>query len=129
MVKQLLPEQENHLSKTNAQGGEAEKMGFKTYESFAIQHPECSRVVRNLIGMEEAISSIGFAQFVEPITLMEVIGQTGSPKINGPLALHLDAFSRHIAYGTMARTRSLSRAIVHHLLENQLSIASVLQRK
>ena len=44
------------------------------------------------------------------------------------MAPALNAWTRHIAYGMIARIRGLTEPLVHQLVKGKLSIASVLQR-
>ena len=103
-------------------------MDNSDYEVFAARYPSSSRLVENLARMEAAISSGPFAPFFEPVALLDDLGPKTSPKLLGPLAPYLEAWTCHIAYGTTARVRGLSGAVLRQLLENRLSIASILQR-
>jgi len=44
------------------------------------------------------------------------------------MAPALNAWARHIAYGTIARIRGLTEPVVQHLLNGKLNVASILQR-
>ena len=99
-----------------------------TYSAFASAHPACSRQIQNLVRMEEAISSLGFAPFFEPVSVLDDFGPGTSPKLLGPLGAPLNAWTRHLAYGTIARVRDLTEPIVQHLLNRKLTVASILHR-
>ncbi len=44
------------------------------------------------------------------------------------MATALTAWTRHIAFGTIARIRSLTEPVLRHLLDGKLGVASILQR-
>ena len=110
------------------QPGSGVAMDNLTYSAFASAHPACSRQIQNLVRMEEAISSLGFAPFFEPVSVLDDFGPGTSPKLLGPLGAPLNAWTRHLAYGTIARVRDLTEPIVQHLLNRKLTVASILQR-
>lgn len=103
-------------------------MDNPTYSAFTSKHPECARQVANLGRMEDAIASLCFPSFFEPVSVLDDFGPGVSPKLLGPIAPALNAWARHMAYGTTARIRSLTEPLVHNLLDGKLTIASVLQR-
>jgi hypothetical protein len=103
-------------------------MDNPTHSAFASKHPECSRQIANLGRMEDAIASLCFPLFFEPVSVLDDFGPGASPKLLGPMAPALNAWTRHIAYGTIARIRSLTEPLNHNLLDGQLTIASILQR-
>lgn len=103
-------------------------MDNPTYSAFASAHPACSRQIQNLIRMENAISSLGFPRFFEPVSVLDDFGPGTSPKLLGPLGAALNAWTRHVAYGTIARVRDLTEPVVLHLLHRRLTVASILQR-
>ena len=78
--------------------------------------------------MEDAISALCFPSFFEPIAVLDDFGPGASPKLLGPMAPALSAWTRHIAYGTVARIRALTEPVVHQLHNGNLTIASILQR-
>jgi hypothetical protein len=78
--------------------------------------------------MEEAISSLCFPSFFEPVTVLDDFGPGASPKLLGPMAPALSAWTRHIAYGTVARIRTLTEPLIQQLQSGNLTIASILQR-
>jgi hypothetical protein len=103
-------------------------MDNSTFSAFAVAHPSCTRQISNLIRMEDAISSLCFPQFFEPVSVLDGFGPGASPRLLGPMASALNAWTRHTAYGTIARIRGLTEPLVGHLLNRKLSIASILQR-
>ena len=103
-------------------------MDNPTYSAFAFAHSACVAQIGNLIRMEDAISSLCFPSSFEPVSVLDDFGPGASPKLLGPMAPALNAWRRHIAYGTVARIRALTEPLVQHLVDGKLSIASILQR-
>jgi hypothetical protein len=103
-------------------------MDNEVYSTFAAKHPACSRLVSNLVGIEGAISAGCFTSFFEPVAIVGNSVPKNAQELRGQLVPHLESWSCHIAYGTITRLRGLSRVFMQQLLEDQLSIASVLQR-
>jgi hypothetical protein len=103
-------------------------MDNPAYSAFASAHPACASQIVNLGRMEEAISSLCFPSFFEPVSVLDDFGPGATPKILGPMAPALNAWRRHIAYGTIARIRALTEPLIQHLADGRLTIGSVLQR-
>jgi len=99
-----------------------------TSSAFASAQPACAQQIRNLIRMEDAISSRCFPPFFEPVAVLDDFGPGTSPKLLGAMSAALNAWTHHIGYGTIARVRALTEPLVGHLLDGKLSIASILER-
>jgi hypothetical protein len=78
--------------------------------------------------MEKAISSLCFPSFFEPVSVLENISSAGSQRLLGPMAPAINAWRRHIGYGTISRIRALTEPVIQHLVDGKLTIASILQR-
>lgn len=103
-------------------------MGNNVYAAFAVEHPACARQIASLAQIENAVSSLCFPPFFEPVSVMDNFGLDTSPRLLGPMALALHAWTRHVAYGTIARLRDLTEPLIYHLSQRRLTISSILQR-
>jgi hypothetical protein len=73
--------------------------------------------------MEDAVSSLCFPSFFEPVSVLDDLGADASPKLLGLMAPALNAWTRHIGYGTIARIRdwrSLSESEADWIWRNLL---------
>ncbi|MGA8597942.1 MAG: hypothetical protein WB676_24770 [Bryobacteraceae bacterium] len=80
-----------------------------------------------MVRIENAVASLGFPAFFEPRAALESI-EDGHQKLRGPMASTINAWRRHVAFGTITRIRALSVPVVQHLLEQRLTVAAILQR-
>ena len=92
-------------------------------ESFAAKHPNSSRQITNLGRMEDAISAYCFEPFFEPVCVLDDLFGA-APKLFGPMGNHLNAWTRHIGYGTIGRLRQLSEPAIEYLLRDELGVYS-----
>ena len=98
------------------------------YSSFASAYPTSARQIGNLARMEDAISSLCFPSFFEPVSVLDNIGTGGPQRLLGPMAPAINAWRRHVGYGTIARIRALTGPVVRQLADGNLTVASILQR-
>lgn len=103
-------------------------MDNSAYSAFASAHPASARQTGNLARMESAISSLCFPSFFEPVPALDNVGADSPQRLLGPMPAAINAWRRHVAYGTIARIRALTEPVIQHLTNGELTIASILQR-
>src|SRR6266487_4185770 len=85
-------------------------------------------LVANLRQIEGAIASFPLEPFFEPISELIGNGLDHSPKLAGITAPHLNAWTRHVAYGTIVRLGDLTGPCLDLLGKNQLIAAGLVER-
>ena len=60
------------------------EMKNHTFEAFETAYTASARQIGNLVRMEDAISSLGFPSFFEPISVLDGLGTDSSAKLVGP---------------------------------------------
>ncbi len=103
-------------------------MDNPAYSAFASAYPTSARQIGNLAQIESAISSLCFPSFFEPVSALDNIGTGGPQRLLGPMAPAINAWRRHVAFGTIARIRALTEPTVRLLVDGNLTVASILQR-
>lgn len=97
------------------------------YETLARRGRDWARLIANLRLIEAAIAKFPLESFFEPVSLL--VSENGGPlKLDTISARHLDAWAKHVAYGTIVRLGSLTRICLGLLEENQLIAAGLIER-
>ena len=84
-------------------------MGADIYQTLAKRGSEWAKLVENLTRLEGAVASIPFDEFFEP-----GLGPDSVQRLTSITLAHLVAWTRHVAYGTIARLGSLTRPCLRH---------------
>lgn len=98
------------------------------YEILAQRGQDWARLIANLRHIEGAITSLPFEPFFEPVSELVGHGPDSPSKLASITAQHLDAWTRHIAYGTIVRLGSLTGPCLDLLGKNQLIAAGLVER-
>jgi hypothetical protein len=98
-------------------------VGADIYQTLAKRGSEWARLVENLTQLEGAVASIPFEEFFEP-----GLGPDSVQKLTSITSAHLVAWTRHVAYGTIARLGSLTRPCLNLLAEDDVVIAGLVER-
>src|ERR1700692_1631699 len=98
------------------------------YEILARRGQDWARLVASLRRIEAAVASIPFEPFFEPVAQLVSHGLDSPATLAAITAPHLDACTRHVAYGTIVRLGSLTGPCLDLLAENQLIAAGLFER-
>jgi hypothetical protein len=98
------------------------------YDILAQRGQDWARLVANLRQIEAAIASIPFEPFFEPVAQLVSHDLDSPATLAAITASHLDAWTRHLAYGTIVRLGTLTGPCLELLGENQLIAAGLVQR-
>jgi hypothetical protein len=108
-------------------------MTSDVYGALARRGGDWARLIANLQRIEEAVGSITFEPFFEPVSPLEPIEGAKNQRLmfqrlRSISAGHLTAWTRHIAYGTIARLGSLTKPCLSLLAEDAIVIAGLVER-
>src|SRR5207247_7658690 len=78
--------------------------------------------------IEAAVASIPFEPFFEPVAQLVSRGLDSPATLPAITASHLDAWTRHVAYGTIVRLGDLTGPCLDLLGKNQLIAAGLVER-
>ena len=98
------------------------------YEVLAERGQEWARLIANLRQVEAAVASIPFEPFFEPISELVSHRPDKPATLSAVTASHLNAWTRHVAYGTIVRLASLTGPCLGLLEGNQLIAAGLVER-
>jgi hypothetical protein len=98
------------------------------YEGLAQRGQDWARLIENLRRIEAAVASIPFEPFFEPVAQLVSRGLENPATLAAITAPHLDAWTRHVAYGTIVRLDGLTGPCLDLLGENQLIAAGLVER-
>ena len=97
------------------------------YETLARRGRDWARLIANLRLIEAAIARFPLETFFEPVSVL--VSENGGPlKLDMISADQLNAWTKHVAYGTIVRLGSLTRVCLGLLEENQLIAAGLIER-
>ncbi|HYW37347.1 MAG TPA: hypothetical protein VE957_04470 [Terriglobales bacterium] len=103
-------------------------MNTDRYESLAQRGQDWARLVASLRRIEAAVASIPMEPFFEPVAQLVSRGLDNPATLAAITAPHLDAWTRHVAYGTIVRLDNLTGPCLELLGENQLIAAGLFER-
>jgi hypothetical protein len=103
-------------------------MNTTPYEALSQRGSDWASLVRNLEHIEAAVASIPFEPFFEPVAVLHGMGSPSVLRLMLVTASHLNAWTRHIAYGTIAKLGSLTGPCLNFLAKDQLDTSGLLQR-
>jgi hypothetical protein len=98
------------------------------YEFLAQRGQDWARLVASLRRIEAAVASMPLEPFFEPVSQLVSRGLDSPATLATITAPHLDAWTRHVAYGTIVRLGSLTGPCLDLLAENQLIAAGLVER-
>jgi len=98
------------------------------YTVLAQRGQEWARLVANLRKIEGAVDSLPLEPFFEPVSELVDHGLDHPSKLAAITAPHLNAWTRHVAYGTIVRLRDLTGPCLDLLGQNQLIAAGLVER-
>src|SRR5258708_17089515 len=104
------------------------RMKTDRYTILAQRGLEWARLIANLRQIEGAIASLPLEPFFEPISELVGNGFDQPIKLAGITAPHLNAWTRHVAYGTIVRLSDLTGPCLDLLGKKQLIAAALLER-
>jgi hypothetical protein len=93
------------------------------YQLLAQRGEEWASLIDNLKRIERSVASIPYEAFFEP-----GLGPDSAQKLTSIAASHLIAWTRHVAYGTIARLSSLTGPCLSLLTGNQVVLAGLVER-
>jgi hypothetical protein len=99
------------------------------YTVLAERGQDWARLVANLRRIENAVASIPLEPFFEPLAELVRQGKDQPFKLAVVTAPHLNAWTRHVAYGTIVRLTELTGPCLELLGTNQLIAAGLVARQ
>jgi hypothetical protein len=103
-------------------------MRTDSYDILAQRDQDWARLISSLRQIEGAIASVSFEPFFEPVAQLVSNDLDRPARLAAITASHLDAWTRHVAYGTIVRLSSLTGPCLDLLADNRLIAAGLLER-
>jgi hypothetical protein len=103
-------------------------MRTERYEILAQRGQDWARLIASLRRIERAVASIPREPFFEPVAELVRQGPDSPLRLHSITAPQLDAWTKHVAYGTSVRLGSLTSPCLALLGENQLTAAGLIER-
>src|SRR5579864_3328774 len=98
------------------------------YDALARRGGDWTTLITNLRRIDEAVGSIPFEPFFEPVAELDSLGADKGQRLTSVTAPLLNAWTRHVGYGTIARLSSLTEPCLGLLLEDQFVVAGLVER-
>lgn len=103
-------------------------MNADRYTLLTQRGQDWSRLIANLRRIETAIASLPLEPFFEPVAELTGPGIDQPLKLAAITAPHLNAWTRHVAYGTIVRLRDFTGVCLDALAQNRMIAAGLLER-
>lgn len=102
-------------------------MSADRYEILAQRGQDWARLIASLRRIEAAVALIPFEPFFEPVAQLVTRDLDAPAMLAAITAPHLDAWTKHVAYGTIVRLGGLTRSSLDFLGENRLIATGLIE--